>query len=240
MASASGCAGKGCMTIIVGLTAWFALGVAYHSLKDSEMVKDASKLFRDTSKDVAEKTKETYESITGETKETTVPTGSFTVDFCSRKSTDKRFEFNVVGRDDTGKLKMKIREYGRQESDLGANARFNVVFWDSAEPEKEGLGFQVNLGRLGGVTLHKYNDHLPTLIITQSELVCGEFNNDGKIHFTTNPASRLKSARTLSRPELEIPEYRIRITPQAVRIHNKDNLPQIAPPYARTGGRDDR
>ncbi len=235
MGKGGSCAGTGCMTIIGGITVWLAIGAAFHSLKGCGHVTGNPEV------DLIDKAQETYEKVTDERKfeAEAVPTGSFKIDFHSQKSSDKRFEFDVRGRDENGTLKVNVRELGRKESDLGQNARFNVVFWDAAEPEKKGMAFQVNLNRLGGVTVHPFADNLQTVIISGGELVCGRFKGNS-IQFVPEPAPRLDRVRTLNRTELTLPERLMRIDSYSVSMHNKTNVPLIIRPRVAQSERGSR
>ncbi len=224
----SSCVGKGCMGTVAVLTAWFALGWVVTSMKGCVQMPESAK-------DVIDKAKQTYQRVAEPQEKVTrpkVPTGSFKIDFQSEKGLDKRFEFDVRGRDENGAINVKIKEWGHKQSDLGKNARFNVVFWNAGVPEQKGLAFQVNLNRLGGVSIHPFNNQLRTIIISDGELICGRYN-DNVIRFSPDPAPDLAKARVISQSEAKLPERLMQIDKYSVSLHNKKNMPLVVEPQVK-------
>lgn len=157
------------------------------------------------------------------------PTGSFNIDFITKKGPNKRYEFTVLGRDDNSQIKVKVREIGARKSELGGTARFNVVFWDQMYPEKQGLGFQVQLNDNGGYAIGPYDGRLKTVIMTDGERTCGKMYGRSTVDFS-QVTPDLRRSSTIRRSELIAPEKLMTIPQKLIDQHYKYNAPLMLQP----------
>lgn len=164
------------------------------------------------------------------------PTGSFKIDFVSQKGPNKRYDFDVLGRDENQEIKVKIKEIGSPKSTLGGTARFNVVFWNQVYPDKKGVAFQVCLNNNGGLSVGPFNNRYQTLIISDGERTCGQCYKNNKVGFS-QISPDLRQAKVMKRSEIALPEKLMSIPNTVIECHDQYGKPVLLPaqrPATRT------
>lgn len=159
-----------------------------------------------------------YSSASTPSKPST-PTGKFTIDLKSREGKDRRFQFNIKGRNRTGDLKMDVTEIGGGNSDFGGMVKFNVVFWDASNPEQKALKFQLIFNQTGGcyVTPAAYSSK--TIYIADKERVCAKRFRNGEVFFAKESPA-LGKENVINATEITLPEEFVKIGSGAIETHN--------------------
>lgn len=159
------------------------------------------------------------------------PTGSFDIDFVTQKGVNKRYVFDVLGRDSSGEIKVKVKELGSDKSVLGGTARFNVVFWNQVYPDKKGVGFNVCLNNQGGLSIGPYNSRFQTLIISDGERTCGQCYSNNRVGFS-QISPDLRRSKVMKRVELTLPEKLMTIPKSVIDCHDTYGNPVMLPAKA--------
>lgn len=221
-------AGRGCLTTLFVMAGLVGAGTVMSGLKS------CGKSTGNIVTDVVEVSKDATEAVSDwrDFEDIKTPTGKFKIDFVSRFGPNKRFEFVVQGRDKDGQVKMKMRELGGEDTSLGGMARFNIVFWEAAYPEKQGLAFQMCLNESSGAFVRPYDATLPTLVITDGERVTGRRLANGNIAFDMQIPD-LRQSKSRGRKEISLPEKRIDIPQSIINEHDIHGIPLVVPKKAQ-------
>ncbi|MBQ9090292.1 MAG: hypothetical protein IJY58_04510 [Alphaproteobacteria bacterium] len=217
-------AGRGCLTTLFVMAGLVGAGTVMSGLKS------CGKSTGNIVTDVVEVSKDATEAVSDwrDFEDVKTPTGKFKIDFVSRFGPNKRFEFVVQGRDKDGQVKMKMRELGGEDTSLGGMARFNVIFWEAAYPEKKGLAFQLCLNESSGAFVRSYDASLPTLIITDGERVTGHRQENANVTFDMQIPD-LRRSKSRGRKELSLPDKQVDIPQKVIDEHDINGVPLVVP-----------
>ncbi len=138
------------------------------------------------------------------------PVGSFKVDLLAVSGPNKQFSFDVVGRDSRGDVRIEVTEYGSKQSNLGDNLKFNVVFFEQGNDDKQGIRFSLSFHRQSGCVIGPYDSSLRSLVyVDEGNHFCIETNDNKRqkalrpVVFSTKRAV-FSGCETLSR---DLPQY---------------------------------
>lgn len=127
-----------------------------------------------------------------------VPCGTFEVDLMAFSGENKRFSFRIKGKEKSGELRVYCSEYASKESDIGGNARFNVVFWDADKKSQKGQGFLLDFGRSKGVLIRAFDASKQTVYITNGQHVTAQLSYKSNRIIFSDIGLQFNNAETLS------------------------------------------
>lgn len=147
------------------------------------------------------------------------PSGKFIVDILTRHGPDKRFTFNIKPRNNRNEILMDIKETGDKASTIGGMLRFNVIFWDPAQPDHDGLSFQICFNDEQGVFIRPAEKTLKTIYVANKERICTQLAQRDVHFYTLQP--NLKHTHILSNSRVLLPENLMPIKKSVIQNHNK-------------------
>lgn len=107
----------------------------------------------------------------------TAPCGSFYIDLKAQKGSNKRFSFDVLGREENGDIRLTITEYGGKDTELGGSIKFNVVYWEPDQESKKGIGFCLSFNPRKGCLLLPFDSKVkPLVYIGEGDRLCVELS----------------------------------------------------------------
>lgn len=107
----------------------------------------------------------------------TTPCGSFYIDLKAQRGSSKRFSFDVLGREESGDIRLTITEYGGTDTELGGTIKFNVVYWEPEQESKKGIGFCLVFNHHKGCLLLPFDSKVKSLVyIGEGDRLCAELS----------------------------------------------------------------
>ena len=214
--------GCGCLTLIV---AWASVSIIASMVKScvEEARRPRLEPIVDTPQATAEFVKEQL-SKNSSRKKTLVPTGRFEIDVLTQHGPNKRFTFNMKGRDKEGGIQMSVKEVGGTDSVVGGMLRLNLVYWNPALPEQKGLAFQVLFNDEQGCFVRSPEKGLKTVYIANNERFAAQLTSRGDVLLSpTKP--EFKRTRTLTNTNILLPENFVPVKTIIVKEHDKSGKP---------------
>ncbi len=216
--------GCGCLTLIV---AWASAGIIVSLVKSciEDVKRPKWEPIVDRPEVTAEFVKEQLSKNPAmKRKSMTVPTGTFEIDLLAKSGSDKRFTFNIKGRDKDGGIQMNVKEVGGTDSVLGGMLRLNLVYWNPSFPDEKGLSFQVLFNDEQGCFIRSPEKGLKTVYVANKERFAAQLTASGNVQLSpTRPV--LKKTRTLTNMTVLLPDNFVSVKPIIVKQHDKYGKP---------------
>ena len=216
--------GCGCLTLIV---AWASVSIIASMVKGC--IEDARRPLLDPVVDTPQATadfvkEQLSKSPKAKKKSSSLPTGGFEIDLLTKSGSDKRFTFNIKGRNKDGDIQMSIKEVGGIDSVLGGMLRLNLVYWDPSFPDQKGLTFQVLFNDERGCFIRSPEKGLKTVYVANKERFAAQLTSTRNVKLSpTRPV--LKKTRTLTDTTVLLPENLVPVKAAIVKEHDKRGKP---------------
>ena len=216
--------GCGCLTLIV---AWATASVIASMVKGC--VEDARRPRLEPIVDSPETTaafvkEQLAKASEMKKKSMSLPTGGFEIDLFTKSGSDKRFTFNIKGRNKDGDIQMNIKEVGGIDSVLGGMLRLNLVYWDPSFPNQKGLTFQVLFNDEQGCFIRSPEKGLKTVYVANKERFAAQLTSTGNVELSPKRPI-LKKTRTLTNTTVLLPENLVPVKAAIVKEHDKRGKP---------------
>lgn len=216
--------GCGCLTLVV---AWATASIIASMVKGC--IEDARRPLLhpvvDTPQATAEFVKEQLaKEPKAKKKSASLPTGGFEIDLLTKSGSDKRFTFNIKGRNQNGDIQMSVKEVGGIDSALGGMLRLNLVYWNPSFPNQEGLAFQVLFNDEQGCFIRSPEKGLKTVYVANKERFAAQLTSTGDVELSPKRPV-LKKTRTLTDMTVVLPENFVPVKTAVVKEHDRSGKP---------------